>query len=590
MCGITAVLQEEGEVFDQLLEGLLILQNRGYDSAGISTLLMGRLTTSKFASTESVTALGLLKDCRQLHVARIGIGHTRWATHGQKTKENSHPHMDSKSRLSLVHNGIIHNYLKLKQKLVAKGYTFKSQTDTEVIAQLIGSYLDQGRTFEAAIGRTQKKLKGTWACVCLWVAAPSTIFLMKNGNPLLLTVSKTRIQVSSEASVFKGQYYLLEDGQALAVSLDGVRDCLTGLNVEIDATCGTLVAQDLARTLTPAPYPHWTLKEIFEQPETVQSAISSGTSGSLKTVQHLLILGCGSSYFSGLYASKHFRRLGTFSTVRCLDAAEFSYDELPNFVNSTEIGAILISQSGETMDVYRSLGLLKKRGIFCLGIINVENSLIAREVDQVVYLKAKKETAVAATKSFTGQVSALLSLGFSKTSESAGSLKSLPDDVKACLKLQEQCKKVAVGLGKCQHLFILGRGLAEPIALEGALKIKEISYIHAEGYSAAALKHGSYAIIEPQTPCILIILNDEYRQLMLSTAEELKARNAHLICISPTAPPAELFNDTIEIPTNDHFSSLLAVVPLQLLAYELGVQRGNSIDLCRNLAKTVTVD
>ena len=687
MCGITAHLttdkqpdtqpnsnqsnstpQSESEtVFDKLLSDLLILQNRGYDSAGISTISNLHITTSKIAGSEKVTALSLLKEFRSKHLngnPTIGIGHMRWATHGQKSSFNSHPHSDEKDRLSLVHNGIIHNYFQMKSRLLESNptLTFKSETDSEVVAIQLGLHLDSGQTFQQAFKTLQSEMSGTWAIVAISVLDPNTLFVCKNKNPLLVSIDSEnlRIQVSSEITTLKTSAYALHDGTCLSLTIKSnkivVVNCLTGEVVTDLAKFGDLeMVSSKPRKTSPYPYAHWTLSEIHEQPTSIESALHNRICTSntdifqeltkfgpkLKQVEHLLIFGCGSSFFSGLYATNWLRSFSVFCTVQVFDAAAFTYDCLPQRVDSSLIAAIVISQSGETMDILKCLELIKLKSIFTIGLINVTQSTVARKVDCLLELKVEREEAVASTKSFTAQATIMLALGLWFKSQRNGEidssywtgLKSFSSDVRECLKLSETCKKLAfqivgqgdrsacgeeIGLspGSCvsagvsvglsaglsvgsktntntpKSMFLLGRGFAEPIAYEGALKIKEIAYIHAEGYLSPALKHGSYAILEPGTICILFIFNDAYKEYMISTAKELESRHAKCICVTTETDLEELnlFTSVLKIPSNEHFSSLLGLIPIQLLAYELGLAKHNSIDMCRNLAKTVTVD
>ena len=677
-------------VFDKLLGDLVLLQNRGYDSAGISTMSTtptmtptspggslvssgnshqsGRtslansnnsptqspqtssnqllpltssanypsyftattnIVTSKIAGSEKVKALSLLKEFRSKHVeheTNLGIGHVRWATHGVNSSFNSHPHSDAKDRLSLVHNGIIHSYFEMKTKLLERDpdLTFKSETDSEVAAIQLGVYLDQGSTLEQAFKLLQSVMTGTWAIVAISITDPNTLFVCKNKNPLLVSIDfeRLKVEVSSELTTLKNPAYALNDGTCLKISIESnkilIINCLTGLEVDSLSSFGDLeIPNSKIRKTSPHPYAHWTLSEIHEQPTTIGLALENRLDGKfeeldrisekLKLVEHLLIFGCGSSFFSGLYATNWLRKMAVFCTVQVFDAASFTYDCLPQKVDSTRIAAIFISQSGETMDILKCLELVLKRSILTIGLINAERSTVARKVDSLIPLRVEREEAVASTKSFTAQATILLALGLwfkrlggdtnSSILAEINSLKSFSQDVRVALKLSESCKKLASTLvhESSTSLFILGRSFSEPIALEAALKIKEISYIHAEGYLAPALKHGSYAILEPHTPCILIILNDAYKEYMISTAKELQSRHAKCICITDLTDLTSLhelkvFTTILQIPSNNHFSSLLTLIPLQLLAYELGLAKGNSIDMCRNLAKTVTVD
>lgn len=639
MCGITGYLKRKekqetdnentennlGTVFDHIYSSLVRLQNRGYDSSGICTITeQNNLKISKFASTENVMALDLLKHVKANHAKDlIGIGHTRWATHGQKTRENSHPHCDMNKRVSLVHNGIIVNHNQIREKLINVGYVFESQTDTECISQLIGFYLDTGSSFDNALNKCLSELNGTWAIACLYSETPNTIYISCSGMSLLFNMSSDHIHVASQPNVFKSACYKVSDvkticAYALELTESGsqCREITKGI-VDVTKAFEKVESTYDKETLDLKSYPHFTLKEIYEQPSKILSALENrleafestiqcsglkAFSEHFKKIEHILIIGCGSSFFSGKLASMYFRQISNVSTVQCIDAAEFTKTMIPKNVPTQSIACICISQSGETRDVTLVLKILKKRKILSIGVVNVENTKIAIETDCGMYLNAGKENAVASTKSFTSQMTVLMCmsiwLGSIKQSKVnmikyIKSLKSLSNDVLVCLtNVHEQCKSIASEIANEKNMFILGKGLAEPIALEGALKIKEISYIHAEGYPGGSLKHGSYALIESGFVCILIVLDDEHKEYMLSTIAELHARNARCICITNVANDinTEKIWRLIHVPKSVGLPSLLALIPLQLLAYELGVQRKCSIDFCRNLAKTVTVD
>ena len=637
MCGIVAYLGDSAITVDILLAGLQILQNRGYDSAGIATVNKDKqLFLHKYASNDDNDPLKKLKAIYDQHLGNsIGIAHTRWATHGGKKDENAHPHTDMSGRIAIVHNGIIENYKELQAFLREKGYLFKSETDTEVVAQLIGYFCNNGHPINEAILLTEKKLEGTWAIVVLDRQSPNSLYLLKNGNPLLVGLSSNnrQIMIASESVVFDSSVYSsyisLHHHDIIRLrTQDSI--CLTAPLCDLSLESPTYLTQTYTPTeikltkyvSSPAPFDHWTLKEVFEQPHTINAALGSRLSGDnevrlgglsnhkdmLLKIKHLLILGCGSSYFAGLFGAKYFRLFNSFASVRVIDAAEFTYDDLPTNIPVAEVGMLVLSQSGETKDVHRAVELAKRRNILVLGVINVVDSLIARDATCGVYLNAGRENAVASTKSFTSQsvVLSLIGLWFAQFKNSTydhtkyiSSLRDLSTDVSVAFKLHDKCKSLASLLlalpdpnNSLQHMFILGRGLAEPIAYESSLKIKEITYIHAEGYSGGALKHGPFSLIEKNTPIILLILDDANFNLMRSTAEEVKARGAYVIVITnnPSILDGSIYDFCLTIPNNPCYSSLLTLIPLQLLAYELSVAKKLNPDLPRSLAKTVTVD
>mmetsp|Transcript_18566 Transcript_18566/g.27790 ORF Transcript_18566/g.27790 Transcript_18566/m.27790 type:complete len:661 (+) Transcript_18566:102-2084(+) len=611
-CGIVGYVGQENAV-EYLLEGIHILQNRGYDSAGIATIdSENKLQITKYASlgTTSDSIERLQKDAPDRHKGhKSGIGHTRWATHGGKTDENAHPHTDYKNRIALVHNGTIENSDRIKESLMKLGIPFKSQTDTEVIAQLIGHHLDQGQTLEQAVHTSLSQLEGTWGLCILSKVEPGKIIVCRNGSPLLIGMGKGRTFIASEVSGFSRhvkEYIALKDGEVAVVRADGVSLDLSRMETASQQTI----------ELDPAPYPHWTLKEIYEQPQAIARAISYGArlavdskvvlggmtqnADTMLSVDNLVIAACGTSLNAGSYGAHIMRSLGAFNTIQCIDAAEMTVDHAPQ----TGGGVLAISQSGETKDVMRALATAKQLGLPCFSCVNVVGSLIARTTGVGVYVHAGRENAVASTKAFTGSVTclALLAAWFAqnrgnatvslqKRRELIDSLHRLPTYMGMCLPLRGQCKQLAEKLVNVDHMFVLGKGLGEPIAQEGALKVKEISYIHAEGYGGGSLKHGPFALLDKDTPVIFLIFDGPHASHMRIAAQEVKARGAFNICITDNPSLCKgVADEIIEIPSNGPLTPLLAVVPMQLLAYELSVARGINPDKPRHLAKAVTVD
>jgi len=610
-CGIVAYIGKE-EAFGFLMDGLTILENRGYDSAGVATLdSNGQIITTKFASTASSSdAISRLKKHRNTHEGhKVGVAHTRWATHGGKTDKNAHPHMDAKERIALVHNGVITNSGELKKELEAKGIQFRSETDTEVIAQCIGAELDTGCSVLDAIKRTESKLEGTWGVVVIARGKPDEMYAFKNGSPLLVGISKGRMFVASEPAAFSQhtkEYISLENGEVALIRPEGH---------SLDLSRVELAPNEKIDT-SPAPFEHWTLKEIMEQPEAISRSLNYGgrfknetevklggldnNINTLKGVRHLVIAACGTSLHAAIFGSQVMRLLHAFDTVQAIDAAEFTLETFPREGG----GLLVISQSGETKDVHRCLIAAQEHNIPTFSIINVVGSLIARTTRCGVYLNAGREHAVASTKAFTCQVTvlSLIAIWFAqvnkfeevKRKNLIESLHRLPISLGIALNTREQCRQVAIAMQKKHSCFVLGKGFAEPVAREGALKIKEISYIHAEGTSGGALKHGPFALIEPGTPIILIVLDDQHAHLMRTAVEEVKARGAYTVVITNEMRLAQFAHKvvdvTIKIPNNGELTALLAAIPLQFIAYELAVLRGHDPDKPRNLAKAVTVD
>jgi len=605
-----------------LVEGLRILESRGYDSAGIATVdPEGNLLTTKFASAGATNnAIGFVQSNMDVHKRSfVGIGHTRWATHGGATDMNAHPHCDEDDRIAVCHNGVIENYAELKKSLKETGITFRSETDTEVIAQLIGLHVREGYSVLEATRLALKKLRGTWGLVIMDKLAPDSLVVAKNGSPMLVGICEGKTFVASEASAFRRhtkEYIALEDQEIAVVTASG-----HSLEISRIQKSETQEVQ-----LTPDPFPFWTIKEIMEQPASIASALNYGgrldgddgaklgglasNAHSLTKIKHLVIVACGTSFYAGLMGAHYMSMLNSFWTIQVIDAAELEDFHLPSPGTG---GLLVISQSGETKDVHRALELAQNHGLPCMSIVNAVGSLIARSTKCGVYLNAGVENAVASTKAFTSQVTVLclLALWFSKTSHPdkddhcevrrkamVDSLHRLPTSIGMTISAntRTKCKEVANHLFELQpkHLFVLGKGSSMPIALEGALKIKEITYLHAEGYPGGSLKHGPFALIDTNVPIIFIIVRDKHEGLMRVAVEEVQARGAAIITITNIEGIWDGYTKemghVITVPSNGMLTSLLTVLPLQLIAYELSLLRGNNPDRPRHIAKTVTTD
>jgi glucosamine--fructose-6-phosphate aminotransferase (isomerizing) len=607
-CGIVGYVGKD-EAHPYLIEGLSILESRGYDSAGITTISSDSLlVTSKFASESTTSdAISRLKGASELHKGHtVGIAHTRWATHGAKTDKNAHPHLDDKSRVGVVHNGVIENSATLREEIEKKGIRFRSETDTEVISQLIGIYLDEGMNILDAIKEAQVRLQGTWGVALVCRDHPDQIIAMKNGSPMCVGIGQGRMFIASEPSAFSRhtkEFIALENGEIAVLKADGHSLDISRVEQAPEETIH----------LSPAPFPHWTIKEIMEQPMSISRALNYGgrifdecrvklggledAKERLLPIHHLVLTGCGTSYFAAQLGARIMRALNAFDTVQTFDAAEVGRDSFPKHGG----GVCLISQSGETKDVHRVLLQAEELSVPRLSVVNAVGSLIARTTNCGVYLNAGREHAVASTKAFTSQVTVLALIGLwfaqhrnteeTKRRQLVDALHRLPTNMGMVLRVREKCKDIAKRLVKQQYGFILGKGFSEPIAYEGALKIKEITYTHMEGYSGGALKHGPFALIEKGTPIILIVLDDAHAQLMRTAAEEVRARGAFTIVITNTQSLAKhIADEVILIPSNGLLTALLAAVPLQLIAYEMAILKGIDPDKPRNLAKAVTVD
>ena len=541
MCGIVGFLGSSNAC-QHVVNGLTLLQNRGYDSVGISTILSEVLRTYKYASTNTYNSIELIRntllDVSNIESANISIGHTRWATHGNKTDINAHPHSDNKNRISLVHNGIIENYKQLKTELANEGYIFHSQTDSEVIAVLIGYYLDQQFSMVSAIENTVKRLQGTWALLMIYLDEPHKLWATRNGSPILLGLEDSYVFIVSEQIAFQNlikNYVVLNNNDIVEISLVN-KQIQYNINIQSYDRKQT-VYEDIETR--PKDYDFWTIKEIHEQPECILRAINNGGRilndsqvklGGLDShkdlllhIEHLILLGCGTSFHSGLWVLELFRQLDIFTTVSLFDGADFENHCIPK---KGICGAIFISQSGETKDLHRCIQIIDDNNMISIGVVNVVDSYIARETKCGVYLNAGREVAVASTKSFTSQcvVLSLIAIWFSQHKDTClEKRKRLIKDLQILFfQIRELLEKpnlrIIQKLAKSWYqqtitsVFLLGKGKDEAVAKEGSLKLKEIAYIHAEGYSSSALKHGPFGLIEPGLPIILFDTIPNYKE------------------------------------------------------------------------------
>ena len=625
MCGIFATLgmTHPGEA---LISALKILQNRGYDSCGVCFSDSGTsLTTKKFSSTGSNTSIKLLEkyildnECASHDSKSATILHTRWATTGQPTVENAHPHSDSEDRISLVHNGIIENYQELKSELVAKLYAFKSFTDTEVISVMIGYYLDLAYPVETAIKMTVERLMGTWALVVVHRDYPNKIWATRNGSPLLLGMCDEYVMLASEHVAF-GKYikkYVVIDNHDL-VEISKVGDVIT-YSMDVHRYKMNHREQSVI-PVSPTGFSHWMIKEISEQPEAIRRAMNiRGRIDNLSTVKlggldtqydrlirldHIIILGCGTSYNAGLWAADMFRSLKVVNTVSVIDGAEFGVNDIPK---SGKTGLILVSQSGETSDLYRCIQIAKDLDIMTIGVVNVVDSLIARETDCGVYLNAGREVAVASTKSFTNQcvILSLIAVWFSQVGgKNFDKRRRIISDLnKLQLQLYDmiydgttsadimRIASTVLPSVDNSSLFVLGKGPMHAIAMEGALKLKEVAYLHAEGYSISALKHGALALITKDVPVIIFDTGTEFREKTQNCLRELSARGAKIIRVTDIERECVESEEDIciYVEHNSTFGGLLVNCTVQLLSYFVALNKGHDPDFPRNLAKCVTV-
>ena len=622
MCGIVASISID--CYNKLLESLYQLQNRGYDSAGICTLSAHTFNIYKYASTENESALEKLKKySSNMKGHTIGIAHTRWATHGPKTDINSHPHISSDGIISLVHNGIIENYNTLKEFLLKKGYTCISDTDTEVISNLLAYYYNEYCNVDEcysesehiifmkkALEKTNQQLEGTWGLVILNINTPNTLYCTRLGSPLLIAKNGPKVIITSEQSGFNNQmnqYVILDNRDVCTVTYNGFN-----ININSDNKYNYHKVLKWQNTLTPDPFPHWTIKEIHEQVDAIVRATKLGSrvltnntvrlggletyKDKLLTLNHIILLGCGTSYHSGLICMQMLKKMRLFTTVQLIDGAQFSSVDIPNVVST---GAILISQSGETKDLHRCIEIANHHKILTIGVINVVDSLIAREVDCGCYLHAGREVGVASTKAFTSQV-VVLSLiviwfaqhkqnTFVERAQMIQDLQILHKDVQTTIdNTITKITNILPLFDNQSSCFVLGKDMGESVAKEGALKIKEISYIHAEGYSTSSLKHGPFALLQKDFPVIIIAPENKWYAKSENAYEEIKSRGASILFI--TDKPQTNKEHVLYIPKNKTFGDLLSIIPLQIIAYQLSVSKGFNPDMPRNLAKVVTVE
>jgi glucosamine--fructose-6-phosphate aminotransferase (isomerizing) len=608
MCGIIAYVGRR-EATPLLLEGLRRLEYRGYDSAGLAVLEDGQLRVEKTAGRigDLYNHLG-----ESQPRGSLGIGHTRWATHGVPNQANAHPHTDCGGTIALVHNGIIENAGPLREVLTQRGHRFRSQTDTEVLTHLIEQMYED--SLEAAVAAALREVDGAYGVVVMSAREPGTLVAARQGSPLLLGLGEAEYFVASDAAAIlehTRSVIYLDDGEVALLSRDGyhISDLAT---TRVEKLVSTL-EWDLA-TLERGGHPHFMLKEILEQPDAIRNTLrgrlleEDGTARltglnikdkDLLAFDRVVLTACGTSWHAALIGEYMLEELARIP-VEVEYASEFRYRN-PLVDDRTLV--IGISQSGETADTLAAVREAKKRGARTLGIVNVVGSSLAREVDGGIYIHAGPEVGVASTKAFTCQVAALalftLRLGRLRSvsvlqgREIVRALQRLPDQVDSVVGKTKEAEELAQAFMRAQNALYLGRGYNFPVALEGALKLKEISYIHAEGYPAAEMKHGPIALIDELMPVVFIAPKDKVYQKIVSNIEEVKARRGRVLAVVTEGDLqiADLADHIFTIPeTMDPLTPVLTVLPLQLFAYYIAVRRGCDVDRPRNLAKSVTVE
>ena len=613
MCGIIGYIGKK-QACGILIEGLKRLEYRGYDSAGICIHHEGQLRVLKRSGRISVLEEDL-KGAEGLDAGTLGIAHTRWATHGEPNELNAHPHIDCEGRIALVHNGIIENYATLKQFLTAKGHTFRSQTDTEVLAHLIGEfYKDGARSIEEAVRAALGEVTGTYGLAIVAADEPDKLVCARKGSPLIIGVGNDEYVVASDASAIiehTDNVIYLNDNEMAVITSDGLR---TTTIDNVPVTKETQQIEWSLEEIAKGGYDHYMLKEIFEQPDVVRTSLSGRINlrdlavqlGGLESIgrelvniRKLVLMACGTAWHAGLVGEYLFEDLARIPT-EVEYASEFRYRN-PIIEEGTAV--IAISQSGETADTLAALREAKEKGAVTLGIVNVVGSTIARETDAGVYLHAGPEIGVASTKAFTCQlaVETLIALMLGRRrfmSQEAmekylRALSEIPDKIAVALEQSDAIKDLVNEYVDRDNWLFLGRGYNYPIALEGALKLKEISYIHAEGLPAAEMKHGPIALIHEAMPVVFIATRCTTYEKILGNIEEVRARKGRIIAVATEGNEdiRHYCDHVIYVPDcPPQFQPMLTVIPLQLLAYHAAVARGCNVDKPRNLAKSVTVE
>ncbi len=606
MCGIFSYVGEK-EALPIIIDGLISLEYRGYDSVGVYLPESG-----------SVKSVGAVDKLREKITSKLkgksGIAHLRWATHGEPTEENAHPHSDCKGNFWVVHNGIIENYKELKKKLIQKGHRFKSDTDTEVLSHLVEEHFKKIKNFEKAVISALKEVRGTYGIVFSFKKEPNKIIAARMGAPVVLGIGENERFVASDASPIlrhTKQVIYLQDGD-VAVLTSGSHDIFSLNNLKINRMPENIEWK--ADQIQKGGFKHFMLKEIMEEPEVVENTIRGrilsqkglvklggleSVANKLEKIKRIIIVGCGTAYYAGLvgeYMIEEYAGIPTEVEV----GSEFRYR---NSIIDKETLLLAISQSGETADTLEAIREAKRKGALTIGIVNVVGSTIARETDAGIYNHAGPEIGVASTKAFVSQLVALAMLTVflgrqRKMSISEGrdiltELEAMPKKIEKILKEKDKIKSLAKKYGKFKDFLFIGRKYNNPIAYEGALKLKEVSYVHAEGCSAGEMKHGPLAMITEDFPTVAICLDDNVYEKMFSNIQEIKARKGNVLALVSEGDKnvSKIADNIISIPkTIDILSPILSIIPLQLFAYYFAVEKGHNVDRPRNLAKSVTVE
>ena len=610
MCGIVGYIGKQNAV-PILMEGLSRLEYRGYDSAGIAIQRKNGIDVHKRYGKIRVLQSVLPKKL----TGNSGIGHTRWATHGEPTNTNAHPHTSNNGQISLVHNGIIENASQLRTKLKAHDISFSSETDSEVLVHLIASI--RANTLAERVRLALRQIEGTYGLAVLDSERPGEIVIARNGSPVVLGIGEKEMLFASDASAFvrhTQQVVYLDDGEIAELTPNGYR-VMTLDAAPTEKTPATINWS--AETYDKGDFSHFTLKEIHEQPESVLRTLRGRIDNQFQTAhlgglnieprellgfRRIKILGCGSAYISGFLGARTIEQL---ARVPC-DAEPASEFRYRNPVIESDTLYLAVSQSGETFDTLAAVQEIKRKGGRVLGIVNVVGSSIARACDGGVYLHAGPEIAVVSTKTFISTILAfvLLALHIGRMKDVSvaqgkkliESLKALPEQISSLLQTESECARIAKKYAAYDDAYFVGRNLGFAIAMEGALKLKEISYIHAEAYPASELKHGPLALVTAETPTFFILPNDDLLEKNMSTVQEIRARKGPVLAITHPFDDSkkevvDLFSDVILVPkSHECLDPILMLIPLQLLAYHIALTRACDVDQPRNLAKSVTVE
>ncbi|GAC1304017.1 MAG: glutamine--fructose-6-phosphate transaminase (isomerizing) [Steroidobacteraceae bacterium] len=606
MCGIVGYIGGRDAV-QILMEGLRRLDYRGYDSAGIAVADSGTLHVTKVAGS----VRELEKRLPTTFKGSPGIGHTRWATHGEASERNAHPHCDMAGRFAVIHNGIVENAGALRTRLQAEGVVFSSDTDSEVLVHLIAALAEEG-SLDMAVRAALRLVVGTYGLAVLDAAVPDVLVVARNGSPVVLGIGEREMFFASDVAAlgpYTRRVVHLDDGELAVVRADGFATS----TLDGGATSKTpLTIAWSADTSAKGDFAHHMRKEIAEQPDAVRRTLAGRLEPRFQTshlggvelaardlleVRRVKILGCGSAYIAGCLGAQLIEQLARIP-AHAEAAAEFRYR---NPVIEEDTLYIAVSQSGETFDTLAAVQELKRKGGRVLGIVNVVGSTIARECGRGIYIHAGPEVAVAASKTFTctAVAFALLALHMGRIRDLSTAhgdrllraLTAMPGQIEDILARDEEISRMARQFEGCEHAYFVGRAAGYAVAMEGALKLKEVSYLHAEAYSASELKHGPLALISAKTPTVIVMPRDDLYQKNVSTIEEIRARRGPVLVVTHRGELPVVVNGAFEVPASEpELDPILLNLPLQLLAYHIGLQRGRDIDRPRNLAKSVTVE